>query len=65
MRDIWTPWHGCAGNGTVGKAGTGLRQNCRPSVPTLAGSRAGRGKKGFFSPETESVGSSRAQWSGF
>ena len=33
-----------------------LRQNRRPSVPTLPDSHAGRGKKGFFSPETGTAG---------
>lgn len=46
--------------GSVGKTGAALRQNHRPSVPTLADSRAGRGKKGLFSPKTGTVGNPRA-----
>ena len=46
----------CAENRGVGKARAVLRQNHRPSVPTLSRSRAERGKKGFFSPKLGTAG---------
>ena len=51
-----TPGTAAREMGSVSKAVPALRQNRRPSVLTLLDSRAGGGKKGFFSPESGTVG---------
>ena len=51
-----TPGTAAREMGSVSKAVPALRQNRRPSVLTLLDSRAGGGKKGFFSPESGSIG---------
>lgn len=47
---------GARKSGSVGKNGAVLREKPGASVPTLADSRAERGKKGLFSPKSGTVG---------